>query len=106
MRYTVTAPAAGFSGDIAGVVFRDGTAVAEDGRHKAALAYFRRRGYTVEPESAPEPVTEQVDEKPKKSASKAAWAAYAVAHGMSAEEADELTRDQLVERFSDEGEDQ
>lgn len=104
MRYTITTPAAGFSGDIAGVMFSDGSAVADDTRHKAALAYFRRRGYTVEPESGPEP--EQDDDKPRKSASKAAWAAYAVAHGMDEAEAEALTRDQLVERFSDEGEDQ
>lgn len=102
MQYKVTAPAAGFSGDSAGVVFTDGIAVTDDS-NRAALAYFRRRGYTVEPETGPDP---EQDDKPKKSASKAAWAAYAVSQGMDEAEADQLTRDQLVERFADEGADQ
>lgn len=105
MLYTVTAPTEGFTGEIGGVAFHQGAATADDRTHRAALAYFRRRGYTIEPASA---VADEPDEdiQPRKSASKAAWVEYAVAHGMTAAEAEQLTRDQLVERFADEGEDQ
>ena len=45
----VTAPVAGFAGVVVGVVFTDGVGHTSDA---TALGYFRRRGYTVEPDSA------------------------------------------------------
>ena len=40
--------------------------------------------------------------QPRKSGSAADWRAYAIANGMSPEEAETFTRDQLVERFTSE----
>lgn len=48
--------------------------------------------------TATETLTEDA-QPPAKSASKADWKAYATAHGLTEEEADGLTRDQLAERF-------
>ena len=95
----MTAPAEGFSGEVAGVVFRAGHAEADDEAHAAALGYFRRRGYTVEAFDAP--AAAQEAEAPKRSASKAAWVEYAVAQGMEEAEVDQFTRDQLVELLAD-----
>ena len=89
----VTTPVLGFTGESVGVSFRDGVGHTDN---PAALAYFRSQGYGVEEAGAPA----DADPAPRKSASKADWAAYAVAHGMTAEEAETLTRDQLVERFT------
>lgn len=47
MRYQVTAPVAGYSGDAAGVHLHDGTYTGELG--PSALAYFTEAGYDVEP---------------------------------------------------------
>lgn len=45
---TVTAPVPGFTGTRAGVSFRDGRGEV-DPDNAAALAYFARRGYSIEP---------------------------------------------------------
>lgn len=45
---TVTAPAPGFTGTRAGVSFRDGRGEV-DADNAAALAYFARHGYSIEP---------------------------------------------------------
>jgi hypothetical protein len=87
---TVTTPEPGYTGQVGNVVFADGVATVDEDTHAAELAYFRGRGYGVEP-------VEGNDSEP--GGVEAAWRAYAVTHGMSAEEAEEFTRDQLVERF-------
>lgn len=101
--FTVSTPEPGYAGRVGAVEFVDGAATVDEVTHAAELAYFRVRGYGVEPvepgESGPVEDEEATDELPKKSASTDAWRAYAVKHGMSAEEADAFTRDQLVERF-------
>lgn len=53
-QFTVTAPAAGFSGESCGVVFTGGVGHVNDGSKegRAAIEYFRRRGYTLTPEGA------------------------------------------------------
>jgi len=61
--YRVTAPVKGVTTTFAGVSFVDSVATVDDS-NTAALAYFRRHGYRVEPvetvdESAPE--TSKVD---------------------------------------------
>jgi hypothetical protein len=63
-QFTVTAPVAGFSGESAGVTFEDGVAQVNDGSKegRAAIEYFRRRGYTLTREGTeegdgPEPST-------------------------------------------------
>jgi hypothetical protein len=164
-QYKITAPVADFRGEVAGVVFSQGQAlltVAEDAervdgvtslpRPNLALAYFLRKGYTVEKVEKPEdakldtesanpgtPASTAVDpaglagsgvtapvaptpvsatelaaqaaaqgdggdvDKPKppaKSASKGDFVEYATKHGgMTDEEANALTRDQLAAKF-------
>lgn len=110
MRYIVTAPESDFRGEVAGIAFFDGTAEVDESRI-AALGYFRRRGYQVDAigsageEPATDAPTEDADEEPaeipmpRKSGSRSDWAAYAIAQGMPEDEANQLTRDQLVERF-------
>jgi hypothetical protein len=55
-QFTVTAPVAGFSGESAGVAFKDGVGRVNDNTKegRAAIEYFRRRGYTLTPEGADE----------------------------------------------------
>lgn len=87
MSYRITAPVDGFTGDVVGVRFVDGSAVTDDA---AALAYFRRHGYLVKDDA------QAHVERPARNASTEAWRAYAVARGMSADEAAAHTRDELV----------
>lgn len=167
-QYKITAPVALFSGTVAGVVFSQGQALltvdqdAEraDGatalpKPNVALAYFRRKGYTVEEAKKPEdakldtetanpgtPASTAVDpgnvagtgvtaptapvpvaaselaaqsatqdagdgdDKPKppaKSASKGDFVDYATKHGgMTAEDANNMTRDQLAAKYHEE----
>lgn len=56
-QFTVTAPEAGVSGESLGVVFTDGVGHVNDGSKegRAAIEYFRRRGYTLTPEGDEEP---------------------------------------------------
>lgn len=104
MRYRVSTPQGDFRGEVAGVAFFDGSAEVDETRI-AALAYFRRRGYHVEAiQAAPaSPQTGPTADapKPRRSASKTDWQAYAIAHGVPQDEAEQLTRDQLAERFPD-----
>lgn len=104
-QFLVTTPVPGFTGDVGTVRFTDGVALIDDETDAAALNYCRSAGYTVEASDEPEPEPDkaQVDkaEQPKKSASTEAWRTWAVEHGgMEADEADALSRDQLVERFT------
>ena len=97
--YRVSTPVAGFTGTSAGVNFTNGVADVDEG---PALNYFRSAGYGVEdlaePADEPDPAAQ-----PRKSASTEAWRTWAVDHGgLSVEEANELSRDQLVERFATE----
>ncbi|NUS78469.1 MAG: hypothetical protein HOV70_20035 [Streptomyces sp.] len=48
-QYTVTAPEAGFSGESAGVLFKEGVGRVDDSSKegRAAIEYFRRRGYSL-----------------------------------------------------------
>lgn len=63
-QFQVHSPEGRFNGEISGVVFRDGAAVVSEDSSagRAALAYFRRRGYRVtEAEAA---VDELVEDDP------------------------------------------
>lgn len=118
--FRITAPVPGFCGEVAGMDFVDG--VAEGEPTQSALSYFRRRGYRVvegdaqQPDPSPEGDIQgdiqgdaegdvgggdRAGKMPARSASKAAWRAYAVARGMSPDDADAATRDQLAELFHD-----
>ncbi len=111
MSYRITAPVADFRGTVAGVEFVDGQATTDN---EAALAYFRRHGYRVEDaagdveadtvEDVDEDQEQEQAEAPAQSASKAEWVAYATAHPdearrLSVEDAEQLTKAELVERF-------
>jgi hypothetical protein len=111
----VSTPVPGYSGSVGGVHFADGHALVDE--DAAEMTYFRTAGYFIEEPADPEDVeTEDVEADdadedaeddeaepaPARNASTEAWRTWAVEHGgMSAEEAGELTRDQLVERFAD-----
>lgn len=99
---------------IVGVAFADGEAELNSDTQAAALAYFQRHGYGVEqlddagpvaaaagapagPEQPPGP-----PEQPKKSASADVWRAYAVAQGMPSDQAEQMTRDELVATYTQE----
>jgi hypothetical protein len=105
-RYRVSTPVPGANDKIGDVVFTDGVALVDEDADAAVLAYCRGAGYSVEladeqTVEAEEPAGEESAATPKKSASTEAWRAWAVEHGgMSAEEAETLSRDQLVERFT------
>ncbi|MGW3442179.1 hypothetical protein [Streptomyces sp. NPDC001076] len=51
-QFTVTAPEPKFAGESAGVVFKDGVGRVDDSTKegRAAIEYFRRRGYALTPE--------------------------------------------------------
>lgn len=73
MRYQITAPVKGYDGEVGGVRFVAGRAEADD-TQTAALAYCRRRGYTVEPldQEGIKPDTGQEQAKTRRPAKKAA----------------------------------
>lgn len=116
-KFKITAPVKGFRGDLAGLVFRDGAATADGSADAAALAYCRRRGYTVEPadeveESAADAETaeeadggESTAVRPKDYAAKPEWVAYAVERGMDKADAEAATKDQLIAQYGDESAD-
>ncbi|GAB3213315.1 hypothetical protein GCM10027294_43720 [Marinactinospora endophytica] len=126
MEYTVQAPTEGFSGDVAGTQFREGTAVVDSVKDASVLAYFRRRGYRVtrgtagqetnhdgtgspvQTGSDPDPgspevpntaVDAAVADRPSKNASKDVWAAYVAATtDLSDAETAEMTKAELIAR--------
>ena len=112
-RLIVTAPAAGYTGDVGAVHFRDGVAEADTVNHSAELTYMRNAGYLIDeppeveaPDDSAEPAEELAQpSKPKVAQPVADWRAYAVSKGLSVDEADAMTKNQLVERFTDESED-
>lgn len=107
MRYRITAPERTHSGVVAGVTFHAGQAEVDDS-NAAALAYFRRRGYGVDPveQAKREEPAATVDADPKRPAvneNKAAWVAYVVASGrMTQDEADKATKEELIKASSEE----
>lgn len=52
-----------------------------------------------EPEQPPEQVEPEQVERPAKAAPKAEWVAYAVAQGAAQEDAEQATKEQLIERY-------
>lgn len=100
MRYIVTTPVEGHTGEVGGVHFVHGRAVvdSDDPRQRAALVYFRSRGYGVtEDGSGPaEPVPVP---RPAQAADKAAWVAWAVQCGAEQAEAEAATKADLIEQY-------
>lgn len=100
--FRVSSPVPGYTDRVGAVDFVDGVALIDDETDAATLKYCRGAGYGVV-EVADEPLVDEVVEveQPKKSASTEVWRTWAVEHGgMSAEDAEELSRDQLVEWFT------
>lgn len=103
MRFEVTAPAEGHAGEVAGVHFARGRAVVDtsDPQQRAALAYFKRRGYGVtEAEGRGEQPSAS---RPPQAADKAAWVAYAVACGAEQADAEAATKAVLIEQYGKDG---
>lgn len=105
-RLEIATPEAGFTGALGGITFVNGSTTVDSDRFPAEVAYCTARGYTITnlDELPPADVDGDglVDELPKRSATTEAWRQFAVEHGMSAEEADAMTRDQLVEHYTKE----
>lgn len=117
-RVRITTPVPDHSGVVGAVFITDGVAFADTEVHAAEIAYCIRNGYTVEdvedvqlrrdreelgftPAEIAEMEADDVEDRlPRRNGSAEAWRAYAIAHGIPAGEANELTRDQLVERFA------
>lgn len=103
MTYRITAPVAGYNGQVVGLRFVDGVAVGEPPEH--VHAYLRRHGYRVEPivEPAPEdPAPTPAVEPPPRGATRDTWIAYVTSDAagdkrLTPDEAAELKRDELVE---------
>lgn len=112
-KFKITAPVEGFRGDVAGLIFRDGSAVADDTTDRAALAYCRRRGYTVEPvdtgsleaegnqddEADTDDEGADVPVRPRSGDPKAEWVTYAIARGADRDDAENATKAELVELY-------
>ena len=101
MRYKITSPVRGFRGEVAGVAFAGGTAEIGD-QAPRALAYFRRKGYTVteletRPPAAPASHGDE-PRRPGKNASKDELVAYAVAElDLAEDDAKAKTRVELLD---------
>lgn len=128
MRYKVTTPVPGWTGQVGMVAFAHGVAVVEADYDAAAMAYFHAQGYGIEELGADADTSlivvqgSEVDAlraenerlrtdlaaaraavaRPALSGSKADWKAYAIAMGVPEDEADKATRDDLAARFTKE----
>jgi hypothetical protein len=102
--HRITTPEPGHDGPVGHVVFVNGVAELDEAAHAGELAYFRGAGYGVEELAEERDVDGDgvVDKLPRKNASEASWREFAVAHGVSREDADVMTRDELVAHFSKE----
>jgi len=102
--HRITTPEPGHTGKVGNVEFTDGVTEIDEPTYPGELAYFRSAGYGVE---ALGPADERdvdgdgtVEKLPRKNASDASWREFAVAHGVSQEDVDGMTRDELVAHFS------
>lgn len=103
-KFTVTAPVTTFSGALAGLMFHDGTATADSDTHARALAYCRRNGYGVEPvKGSSSSAGDSDDARPKTTAPKADWVAYAISRGADSDAAAEMTKADLVDQYGTKG---
>jgi hypothetical protein len=124
----VRTPNPGWTGDVGKVHFADGEAkVADDATE---LAYFRSAGYQVDDfddavKAAEESEADELDEQggtgdddpqivadvdddgieevlPRRNASAEEWRKFGMEHGLSQDEVDGMSRDDLVEHFTKE----
>lgn len=103
----VTTPVPDYSGSVGGVVFVKGEALVDEDAQE--MTYLRTAGYIIgEPDvdgsdesDVDDDSGEEPEPMPARNASTDAWRTWAVEFGgMSAEEAGDLSRDALVERFA------
>jgi hypothetical protein len=119
-RVRITTPVPDHTGIVGNVWITDGVGFADSETHASEIAYCRANGYTIEELEAVElrqerhdlgysaadvaemeaEDAEDADKLPRRNGSVQAWRDYAIAHGLPADEAEALTRDQLVERFT------
>ena len=103
MTFRVSTPVPDYTGVVGNCAFANGVykGLVEPG----PLGYFLQAGYTVEDLDEPEDTEPPVepDPLPARSASKADWVAAAIARGMSEEDTEKLTRDELVALYTKEG---
>lgn len=88
----VYSPNADFSGHRLGVTFLRGVAEVDD---PSKVEAFRRRGWRVEGDGQ-----SQAAERPNRASSKAAWVDYAERHDFDRDEAEAMTKDDLIEALS------
>lgn len=102
--HKISTPEVGHTGKVGNVEFVDGVVVVDAAAFPGELAYFRAQGYGVEELEPAEEVDVDgdgvVEKLPRRNASEASWREFAVAHGMDQEQADSMTRDELVAHFS------
>jgi len=96
----VTTPVPGYTGSVGGVHFVGGEALVDE--EAAEMTYLRNAGYHIGEPDSPDVADVEPEPMPRKNASLEAWRNWAVNHGgMPAEEAGELSRDELVARFAE-----
>src|SRR5882724_7975890 len=101
--HTVYAPDPEANGEVARGKCQNVTATMDSDQHAAELRYCKGAGYTIDP---PWPTQEEeavapVPEIRNRSASAAAWRGFAVSQGgMSREDAESLSRDDLAAHFT------
>jgi hypothetical protein len=66
-----------------------------------AVEVYERSGWTSVPEEADEPELDE-DGLPKGNASREEWAEYALGHGLTAEDVEPLSRDEIRDHFNEE----
>lgn len=102
-KFTVTAPVSSFNGVLAGLLFRDGQATADSATDARALAYCRRHSYRIEPAYATGGLVaspaEGASDRPKPTAPKADWIAYAISRGADTDTVYEMTKADLVDQY-------
>lgn len=104
--HIVRTPEPGVNDTVGAVSFVGGVAEVDEDKHAAELRYFRAAGYGVE-ELTPADTADVdgdggAEPLPRRNASVETWRAFAAAHGMAAEEASSMSRDELVAHYTKE----
>lgn len=93
---TVYSPNSRHDGTTASVKFRDGKAECDDPR---LLDWFRRRGYRVEESGGQSAGSSERPPEHGPGSNKDAWVNWAIAQGADRDEAEQLTKSDLVELY-------
>lgn len=93
----IFSPNSDFSGYRLGVTFTRGVGESTDPQ---VVDAFRHRGWDIEDESE-----SQTAERPTRASTKAQWVDYAEQHGFDRDNAEAMTKDDLIEALSARGND-